>query len=281
MTESHSENVNQTYLALRVAMVLLVGLLFLSVIVQVFASAPDCLQHSISAYYYTSARAVFVGALCAIGVCLIVYRGSTDTENVLLDYSGFMAFVVAFVPTTIDDTCEASNIPSVDEISAAVRNNVLALLIIGIVATVLSWRMKSLRKRPDRPLSNYAKVSLAVTLTALIAGVVFFFGWPDEFQRIGHGVSAAALFAGIIGVVIVNAVGFAKKRDETNAAGLATNRYSIVAVVMIVSLVGSLVSKWLGFGHWLFVLEALLIAEFAVFWMIQTEELRGKVSRTG
>jgi len=281
MTETHGGNVNQTYLALRMAMVLLVGLLFLSVIIQVFTSAPDCLQHSISAYYYTAARPVFVGALCAIGACLIVHRGDTDTENVLLDYSGFMAFVLAFVPTTIDRTCAASNVPTPDELSAAVRNNVLALLVIGIVATVLGWRVKSLRHDPDSSLTKQATVSVAVTLVALVAGVVFFFGWPDEFQRVGHGVSASALFGGIIGVVIVNAVGFANQRRKASATELATNRYSIVAFVMVASLVGSLVAKQAGFRHWLFVLEALLIAEFAVFWLIQTMELRGRISRTG
>ncbi|CRK60974.1 hypothetical protein [Alloactinosynnema sp. L-07] len=279
MTDTTSENVNQTYLTLRLAMVLLVGLLFLSVIVQYFASAPDCLQHSISAYYFTPARAVFVGALCAIGACLIVYRGSTDTENVLLDYSGFMAFVVAFVPTTVDNTCAVSNVPTAEELTDAVSNNVLTLLVVGFGAALLAMVVRWLRKNPDRPLSKYARISVAVTLTALAAGTVFFLFWGDTFERIGHAVSAIALFAGIIGVVMVNAVGFAKKQGDTAAAKVATNRYSLVAFAMGLSLVGCLVSKWLGFGHWLFVLEALLIAEFAVFWMLQTTELRGKVSR--
>ncbi|WP_436493232.1 hypothetical protein [Actinokineospora sp. HUAS TT18] len=280
MAESNSENVQQTYLALRLAMVLLVVLLFLSVIVQVFASEPDCLQHSISAYYYTAARAVFVGALCAIGVCLIIYRGSTDTENVLLDYSGFMALVVAFVPTTIDETCKASNVPTPDELSAAVWNNVLVLLVVGFVAVLLALVVKWVRKNPTRPLSKFARISVAVTLVVLVAGTVFFFGWPDTFERIGHAVSAIALFAGIIGVVVVNAIGFARKQGHTRTAQVATNRYALVGYAMAVTLVACLIAKFAGFGHWLFVLEAGLIAEFAVFWVIQTEELRGKVSRT-
>lgn len=76
-------------------MVLLVVLLFTSVAILALGSAPDCFQHSISSYYFSGARTVFVGALCAVGICLMVYRGNTNTENVLLDYYGFMAFVVA------------------------------------------------------------------------------------------------------------------------------------------------------------------------------------------
>ena len=43
---------------------------------------------------------MFIGALCAIGALLIVYKGSKDTEDVLLNLAGILAFVVAFVPTS-------------------------------------------------------------------------------------------------------------------------------------------------------------------------------------
>lgn len=288
MSEQHEANVAQTYLALRLGMVLLVALLFLSVAFQ-FISA-ECLQRSISAYYYTSTRPVFVAALCAIGACLIVYRGNTDTENVLLDFSGFLAFVVAFVPTQIDTTCEPSNVPSVEEVTSAVRNNVWVLLLIGAGATGVGWwllkRQTAERKAagdPDVGLSKYAKVSLAISVIALMAGVVFFAFWPQAFQRNGHHVAAIALFAGFVAVVIRNAWGFARKQGggEPTVAKAATNRYAIVAIAMVISAVGLGAAGQLvdNFNHWLFFLEAALIFEFAVFWGIQTAELRGKVTR--
>jgi FtsH-binding integral membrane protein len=254
-------------------MVLLVVMLFASVVVQALEHAPDCFQHSISAYYFSGARAVFVGTLCAIGVCLIVYRGNTNTENVLLDYSGFMAFVVAFVPTEIDNTCTATNVPTVDELSAAVTNNVWSLLGVGLVAVVLGIvgakrYLGQLAIQQDKR----ALVWAIVSLLALLAVVAFFILRPDEFRENGHGVSAFALFAGIFAVTVVNAFGL---RDEK---GL-WNRYTIVAVVMTVSAGACFWARQEGFGHWLLVMEALLIAEFAVFWCLQTWELRGRVTR--
>ena len=59
----------------------------------------DCWQASISAYYYTAARNVFVAALCCLGIMMIVYKGSNDSEDVLLNLAGTLAFFVAFVPS--------------------------------------------------------------------------------------------------------------------------------------------------------------------------------------
>ena len=128
VTPESRESVDQTYRGLRAAMVLLVGLLAAAVVFEIVASAlagAVCLQPSISAYYYTPARPVFVAALSAVGAGLIIYRGTTPAENVLLDFAGFLAFIVSFVPTKIQpDACDATNVPSAAEISSAIANNV-------------------------------------------------------------------------------------------------------------------------------------------------------------
>ena len=279
MANDHDSNVGQTYLALRLGMVLLVALLFLAVAIQWISVG--CLQRSISAYYFTATRSVFVGALCAIGACLIAYRGNTDTENVLLDFSGFVAFVVAFVPTQIDTMCEPSNVPSVEELASGVRNSVWALLMIGVTAVFIGWRL--LKRQGNRAgLSKYGKVSLAAAATALLVGVLFFAFWPATFQRIGHNASAIVLFVGIVAVVVLNALGFARKQGQDTVAKVATNRYAIVAWAMVLSAIGlGIVGLTVeNFEHWLFCLEAALIFEFAVFWGIQTNELGGKATRT-
>jgi hypothetical protein len=273
MNQDKNESTRLTYLTLRSAMVLLVTLLFASVVIQALADASGCFQHSISAYYFSGARAVFVGTLCAVGVCLIVYRGNTNTENVLLDYSGFMAFVVAFVPVEIDNTCTATNVPTVDELAAAVRNNVWSLLGVGLVAVVLGiFAARRYAKDSSVRRDKLAVMWAFVTLVVLVAGAVFFVFWPGEFQRVGHGVSATALFAGIIAVTVVNAAGLFRSKG-------VWNMYTIVAIAMALSVGACVVARQQGFGHWLLLLEGLLIGEFAVFWYLQTRELRGKVTR--
>lgn len=57
------------------------------------------LRPSMSAYYHTGMRDVFVGALCAIGVGLYLYKGFSSAENVALNAAGICAVGVAMFPT--------------------------------------------------------------------------------------------------------------------------------------------------------------------------------------
>jgi hypothetical protein len=58
------------------------------------------LQSSISAYYYTSMRDVFVGSLCAIGVFLLSYRGPDRVDDVAGNLACVFAVGVALLPTS-------------------------------------------------------------------------------------------------------------------------------------------------------------------------------------
>lgn len=53
---------------------------------------------SMSGSYYTSARNLFVGSLCALGVFLILYR-HTSIQNLCTCCAGAFALLVAFAPT--------------------------------------------------------------------------------------------------------------------------------------------------------------------------------------
>jgi hypothetical protein len=55
---------------------------------------------SMSGSYYTSARNLFVGSLCALGVFLILYR-HTILQNLCTWCAGAFALLVAFAPTTL------------------------------------------------------------------------------------------------------------------------------------------------------------------------------------
>jgi hypothetical protein len=57
------------------------------------------LPDSMSAYYYTGMRNLFVGALCALGVFLISYAGFDDWDRWLTNVAGAGAILVAFLPT--------------------------------------------------------------------------------------------------------------------------------------------------------------------------------------
>ena len=65
------------------------------------AGAPDghWLEASISAYFHTGMRELFVGSLCAIAVFLVCYKGYERRDNLAANVAGLSALVVAFFPT--------------------------------------------------------------------------------------------------------------------------------------------------------------------------------------
>jgi hypothetical protein len=120
----------KTWRYLRLAMIALVIGLATAVVYEVVRGGADCVQTSISAYYYTHAQAIFVGALIAIGTCLICLRGSTDLEDVLLNIAGMLAPVVALVPTP--QTGDCASLPGVpQDPTPNIENNVTALLVMA------------------------------------------------------------------------------------------------------------------------------------------------------
>jgi hypothetical protein len=60
------------------------------------------LQGSISDYYYTAMRNLFVGSLCAISMFLLCCRGFDRKDEVAGIFSALCALGVAFCPTTPD-----------------------------------------------------------------------------------------------------------------------------------------------------------------------------------
>lgn len=123
-----------TYRYLRIGLVGAVAFLAVSVFATTLST--DRWQSSISAYYYTNSHAAFIGASCAVGLGLIAYKGSTAAEDVLLNSAGFLAFVVALVPTSRAPcpgepvTC-GQWLPDHPDLTAAVANNLGALAVAG------------------------------------------------------------------------------------------------------------------------------------------------------
>jgi len=89
----------RTYMGLRL------GLLLVAVVLPLllwwggllFADTP--LLGSMSAYYHSGMRNVFVGALFALGALLITYKGFSGRENWALNFASVFLVGVALVPT--------------------------------------------------------------------------------------------------------------------------------------------------------------------------------------
>ncbi len=93
-----------SYLTLRKSVGIL-GIAFPIVLVVGSVVCGPCveIQSSISAYYHTDMRNLFVGLLCAIALFLFAYKGYNQTDTLAGNLAGLFALGVAFFPASITE----------------------------------------------------------------------------------------------------------------------------------------------------------------------------------
>lgn len=108
-------------------------------------------QESISHYYYTIMRDVYVGVLFAIAIFLISYRGYNPVDNITTTLAGIFAICVALFPTTQnqDHTCAVYYIDHCDiRVYIHYGSAVLLFLTLAVISFFLFSRgAKSKRKK--------------------------------------------------------------------------------------------------------------------------------------
>lgn len=264
----------RTYRYLRLAIVGMVVLLGAGVLHEWWQTGWSCLQPSVSDYYYTPARMVLVGSLVGTGVCMVVLRGSTDGEDILLNVAGVMAALVAFVPTPDAGSCRSAPM-RLDSVQAHVVDNVFALLVLLFAVLLTAVLVARSQVPPGERLDGRTRIRLTVGIVVYLLGAGVFFGARSAFLANAHLVASVLLFASVVVVVIINAVQFA--REHASGAPRPkdyANRYTAVAALMIVSSVVMLACRavfaWVHAG---LCIEGALVVLFGVFWVIQTREL--------
>jgi hypothetical protein len=253
----------KTWRYLRLAMVALVVGLLVSIAYEWGEVNADCLQTSISAYYYTPVRGYFVGGLVSIGVCLFCLKGSTEPEDTLLNLAGMFALIVALVPTEGASSC-ASRLGTAADRDVNIANNVTALLAIGALGLVALAVMARRARPTPLELAGWGAAALVCVVTALSF-------WLDRstFVDGAHYTAAVLMFLCIVAVVAINALGYKTERG----APPVRNPYVAVAAAMAVTTVVILATAAAGWDYWVIAIEGALISLFAVFWVIQTLEL--------
>ena len=276
----HTGSTARTYLYLRVGLVALALFLGASLVLELAFGDTDWLG-SISAYYYTPVRSVFVGTLCAMGVCLIAIKGrDRPREDLMLNLAGMCAPVVALCPTPLEDAaaCGGAARCVPDAYVPGVVNNIEALLVVGAVALLFAvWTIR----RDTHERGDLA--ALGVSAGGLAAFALWFAVGRDSFLDYAHYGTAVPMFGLIVAVALVNA---AEVDTFVTSGGTlsmirtaATYRlaYRLIAYFMGAVIGGALtlfaVKAATGaepFAHWVFVVEALLLVAFTAFWILQT-----------
>jgi len=176
MPDTHPENFVMSYFRVRQAL----GVLGLSLPVTLLVAgmlAQGRLEPSISDFFYTTQRDIFVGTLTAIGIFLIVYRGHRRKpgERVSDDWvstlAGLAAICVAFLPNEHPDR----HVATLAQVFAplgwvAIGHYVAATIFQGALAYLTFFKFarthSAWRARVYRGLGVAIVLSMVATMTA-------------------------------------------------------------------------------------------------------------------
>jgi hypothetical protein len=139
------------------------------------------LPNSVSGYYYSPVRNIFVGALVGLGLFLIAYVGADLGDRVITDLAGVFALGVAFFPTTptvaspASATCETvSHLSSRQQVIGDVHAVSAVLFLIFLAWMAIRFTTTdSPQPAPQRLLRNRIYwICAIVILASAVAAVV-------------------------------------------------------------------------------------------------------------
>lgn len=270
------------YRYLRLAIVASVVLLFAGVLVAITQVG---VLRSISAYYYTSSRTVFVGAIFAGSMGLLAVRGRPGWENVLLNVAAMLLPLVPIIPTAIKPKYKPKTFPDFScgdaakcipkSLGQAVGNGLLAYLaIVGIILLVafLTWRKATSRNGPE----GWGLI-LSTGIWTLVVIMYFLgenLGARESLLRHAHNVAAIGGFSSLCVVAAINAAHTNKQLMLLGKESSYKRWYQWVAGLMATFVVLTVIVAVLNSEALplVFILEAALLVLFAVFWGLQTRE---------
>lgn len=265
-------SLQRTYRYLRIGIGATVVLIFVSIAV---AMAQVGVLSSVSAYYYSPARTVFVGALIAASLGLLAISG-TGIERILLDAAGLLAPLIALVPTplrpgsvpglTIDCPPGSTCVPSAYHPDVA--NGITTYLVVGVVVVVAAFLIFRGRNHEFRAVLGSL---LGATGLLLVVALMWAFA-GDTLLRYGH-VTAAIVFFLAIGSCAV-----AKAFEHYQGVRPTRTYQRLYWIIAAGFLLDAVVAVTVIYGGWLesfavppvLVCELLALALFLLYWILQS-----------
>jgi len=142
----------------------------------------QALQPSISHYYYTNMREIFVGVLGSVSLFLFTYKGFSTLDSIASSMAGFFSLTVALFPTDIingfpcqTDVTSVFNVSFHDKIhlvSAALFFITLALM--SIFLFTKSKHIKA-RQTPQKRIRNVIYIVTGIIMLSCIAAIGIYF----------------------------------------------------------------------------------------------------------
>jgi hypothetical protein len=168
-----------SYLDLRKAVGIIgVALPFVLAFGKILCEGPG-IEDSISGYYYTGMRNVFVGSLCAIGVFLMSYRGYDWRDAFAGNFACVFAIGVALFPTT-----PYLNATSRDELIGKLHLSFAASLFLTLAYFSLALFTKTAPDKtptPQKLQRNIVYRASGYTILACILFIAVIAGMPVRY----------------------------------------------------------------------------------------------------
>lgn len=244
------------------------------------------LRTSISAYYGSPVRDVFVGGLMACGICLIAYKGETQVEDYVLNFAGLNVFFVALVPNTFGDLVNDASVEERAELFASLAISLTTFLIVAVIFIGVDRRFFRWEKFDWATQQKTAK--RLVIATFLFELVVLGFVVVATLMACASASSTAIykfVHFGAASTMVVNLIFAAssyafpgKVRTDAEYETLqvperVTLLSKCVAIYMLVGLpaaaFAALVLHW---KYWIIAIEVWEILGFVAYWILTTRE---------
>ena len=280
MTNQPTLNVEyaiRSYRYLRLTIVIMVVVAIVAVLIEERVVGDDCWLRSFSAYFYTPVHSVFIGALVAIGACLIAVKGTDPLEDACLNIAGILAPVVAFVPTNRPElSCGSTLLVPDDFTSDATRpfviNSIVTYAIVGLAVVGLAFLIADrdkvgdkLKEMKNKGLRNEQVIGLLVALGVTVFLIVWLAYFRRSFFENAHDKTAIAMFIAIAVAALTRALRAASPRYRP--------WYWLAVVIMAsaaVPFVWGITSD--GFQHEVIWIEMIELVGFCAFWIVQSVE---------
>ncbi|MBO9577168.1 MAG: hypothetical protein J7480_00180 [Microbacteriaceae bacterium] len=269
-----------TYRYLRIAIAATVVALVAGVAIE---STRIGLLNSISAYYYTDARNIFVASLiaCSLGMLVLSEPGPQRTLRAI---GALFAPLVALIPTTtssgsvpgLEFVCPGGARLCVPEpFETEVTVGIGTYLIVAAAGWVTALVLRLRRPAADRT-SGATLVVAALVIAAVAAVDLLAHDWLVFW---GHGLAALAFFGVFAALAVVNAV-----QRTPPVARAARIVYVLVALGMVGAVVAVLVigivSAETGESIPILGAELTELGLFFTFWVLQTVDGAGRKAET-
>jgi hypothetical protein len=149
---------------------------------------------SVSGYYYSPVRNIFVGALCALGLFLIAYVGYDLGDRLVTDAAGVFAVGVALFPTkpTVPSPPSVPSVTCQTVAAVSTREQVVGdihLVSAGLMFVFLAWMATRFtntnpQRQPSsqKPLRNRIYVICAIVILACLVAAVITSVLPDSVK---------------------------------------------------------------------------------------------------